>query len=503
MTCRYLRLANSKVALLQLQHIPSNHFNVGLRSSLLSSIDQAMKEDCKAITIIGEGKGFSMGRDVYEIPRRKHTMSPNMTELSNLIESLDIPTLAVMHGYVNNSALELALACHFRIADATAKFSFADVNTLGLITDAGGSLRLPKLIPPKDALDMLVKGNELTAKEALECNLIDKLLVHNLSVMISKVSDDNVKNNFAVEEVLELALSSQVQDGDLDGHRLSRKSLDDVQDKITDAEFLSYYNDNASLLKSKKAPFAAFKMVQVSHKVPDFSMALAMEQRQFDELLKSPQSKALQYLHFAEKKNSKLVGALQKSEQKDMLDTEFQDKVSLVPKLREMFVDMCETLVQEDVSPDQIDTAFRELLNVDVPPSSLLLGTRVSPVSVSDAAAMGNIDIISRVIFPLVNFCCKEIEKSFLLEESKQLTPEEIDVLLMNSKLNFGLPRHTGGLLFYAEKVIGLREVMARLRVGAEEHPEDESKAMSELLTTCVQGQSTIREEIYFRRNGE
>ena len=445
-----------------------------------------------------------MGRDVYEIPRRRHMASPNMAEISNLIESLDIPTLAVMHGYVSNSALELALACHFRIADATAKFSFSDVNALGLITDAGGSLRLPKLIPPKDALDMLVKGKELSAKEARECNLIDKLLVHNLSVMISKVSDENVKNNFAVEEVLDLALSSQVQDGNLDNHRLSRKSIDDVQDKFTDNEFLDYYNDNMVLLKSKKAPFAAFKMVQVSHKVPDFSMALAMEQRQFHELLKSPQSNALQYLHFAEQKNSKLMSALQKSEQRDILDPDFQDKVALVPKLRELFIDTCEDLVQEGVSPQQIDTAFGELLNVDVTPSSLLrTSAGGSQEIVSDAAAMGNIDIISRVIFPLVNFCCKEIEKSFLLQEMNQLTPEEVDVLLMNSKLNFGLPRYTGGLLFYAEKVIGLREVMSKLKVWAEEHPEDDSKAVSELLTTCVQGSSTIREEIYFRRSGE
>src|SRR5690606_25997827 len=85
-----------------------------------------------------------------------------------------VPVIAAMHGTVMGGGLELALACHFRIASATARFSFPAVN-LGILPGAGGPQRLPRPAGLESALDMIVNARMVSATEGLELGFIDYL----------------------------------------------------------------------------------------------------------------------------------------------------------------------------------------------------------------------------------------------------------------------------------------------------------------------------------------
>ena len=87
------------------------------------------------------------------------------------------PVLAAIHGYCLGGGLELALACDLRIASADAVFGFPEV-ALGLIPGQGGTQRLPRLIPPSAALEMVLTGERIGADRALALGLVDRLVPH-------------------------------------------------------------------------------------------------------------------------------------------------------------------------------------------------------------------------------------------------------------------------------------------------------------------------------------
>ena len=90
------------------------------------------------------------------------------------LEELNIPTIAAINGLCLGGGLELALTCDFRIATQKARFAQSEVN-IGIIPGWGGCLRLPRVIGLSRAMRMILSGEMISAKEALEIGLINKL----------------------------------------------------------------------------------------------------------------------------------------------------------------------------------------------------------------------------------------------------------------------------------------------------------------------------------------
>jgi len=139
---------------------------------------EATDPDLTAVVITGAGKAFVAGADIAEMVNK----SPEEAEAFSLrgqttfrgISSITVPVIAAINGFALGGGLELAMACDFRIASATAKFGQPEVN-LGLIPGYAGTQRLPRLVGMGDALYMLTTGELLTAADALLIGLVQKV----------------------------------------------------------------------------------------------------------------------------------------------------------------------------------------------------------------------------------------------------------------------------------------------------------------------------------------
>ena len=91
------------------------------------------------------------------------------------IENCSKPVVAAIHGTALGGGLEVALGCHYRVADPSAKLGTPEVK-LGLLPGAGGTQRLPRVAGVAKALEMCATGNPIGAKEGFDCGLVDRLV---------------------------------------------------------------------------------------------------------------------------------------------------------------------------------------------------------------------------------------------------------------------------------------------------------------------------------------
>ena len=147
--------------------------SLAVRQGLWEVADRADADGAvKAVLLTCTGRTFVAGADVSEfgVP----PMEPHLPDLINRIEGATTPWIAALHGTVLGAGLELALSCRFRIADPSAKMGMPEV-ALGLIPGAGGTVRLPRLVPALVALEMVTTGKPISAPKALEFGLVDEL----------------------------------------------------------------------------------------------------------------------------------------------------------------------------------------------------------------------------------------------------------------------------------------------------------------------------------------
>jgi enoyl-CoA hydratase/carnithine racemase len=130
----------------------------------------------KPLIITGNNKFFSAGADLREIAtltgHEALEFSRSGQELMNAVAGFPAPVCAAIHGYCMGGGLDLALACHFRVAAPHAVFGHRGA-ALGLITDWGGTQRLPRVIGKTRALQMFIAAEKVSAQEALRIGLVD------------------------------------------------------------------------------------------------------------------------------------------------------------------------------------------------------------------------------------------------------------------------------------------------------------------------------------------
>lgn len=153
-----------------------------LNAQVLDEIEATFLElqnhdEVRVIIITGAGeKSFVAGADISQFPSMTPADAQKLSErgqqVFSVIEDTRKPVIAAINGFALGGGCELAMACHLRIAADNAQFGQPEVK-LGVIAGYGGTQRLPRLIGTGRALDILLSGRMVTAKEALDMGLVN------------------------------------------------------------------------------------------------------------------------------------------------------------------------------------------------------------------------------------------------------------------------------------------------------------------------------------------
>src|SRR4051812_4662863 len=153
---------------------PVNALSTAVRQGLVEAIAEAeADETVNAVVIACEGQTFFAGADITEFG--KPPQQPWLPAVVDTIENCSKPVVAAIHGTALGGGLEVALACHYRVADRSAKLGTPEVK-LGLLPGAGGSQRLARVGGVGKGLKMTGTGNMIGAKEGFDCGLVDRLV---------------------------------------------------------------------------------------------------------------------------------------------------------------------------------------------------------------------------------------------------------------------------------------------------------------------------------------
>src|SRR5216117_1051456 len=162
------------VAVITLNNPPVNGLGNALRAGILQGLERATAEaQVKAVVLSGAGKAFSGGADIREFgkPREK----PDLPDVNDFQDGMQKPLVAAISGFALGGGLELALACHYRVAAPKAQLGVPEVK-LGILPGSGGTQRLPRAIPMAEAVQMMTSGNPISAERAKELGLVDEIV---------------------------------------------------------------------------------------------------------------------------------------------------------------------------------------------------------------------------------------------------------------------------------------------------------------------------------------
>jgi 3-hydroxyacyl-CoA dehydrogenase/enoyl-CoA hydratase/carnithine racemase len=172
------------VAILALNNPPVNQLSEHFVREMADALIQAASDKAiKAVILTGTGKNFIAGADITEIQKvkDKNFLLPRVMEnhrFINAIEDAPKPVIAAINGHCLGGGLEIAMACHYRIAGQGVQIGQPEVK-IGLIPGAGGTQRLPRLIGFVDALQMITMGNPIPAEEGLKKGALDEVVPAN------------------------------------------------------------------------------------------------------------------------------------------------------------------------------------------------------------------------------------------------------------------------------------------------------------------------------------
>ena len=279
-TVRY----DGAIAVISVANPPVNTIDAKVRDGLFRAVAEvAARNDVRVVVLLCEGSTFFSGADIGEFagpPKEEE-----YRRLFNQIEALPFPVVAGMHGTVMGGGLEVALACHYRVAVPGTRFGLPEV-TLGIIPGAGGTQRLPRLIGVEATLELIVGARPVDAYKAVELGFVDKL-----------VEGDPEAGTIAYAKDL-LALGKGPR-------RTGEMKIDPAT--ATD-EILGRYNAQAGRqYRNRQAPLTAIEAVRASVTMP-FADGLEYETSLVNGAKATTESRALVHVFFAERETRKVPG---------------------------------------------------------------------------------------------------------------------------------------------------------------------------------------------------
>lgn len=164
------------VAVITLDQPPVNALGAGLRQRLFQQLDAAQADGTvRAIVLRGNDKAFSAGADVTEFGMPKQLEEPILRTLTLKVESSGKAVVAAISGAALGGGLELALACHGRVALGSARVGMPEIK-LGLVPGSGGTQRLPRLMGVEAAQTLMFSGQARTAQQMASSGLFDQVV---------------------------------------------------------------------------------------------------------------------------------------------------------------------------------------------------------------------------------------------------------------------------------------------------------------------------------------
>ncbi|WP_370678641.1 3-hydroxyacyl-CoA dehydrogenase NAD-binding domain-containing protein [Comamonas sp. GB3 AK4-5] len=291
MTAEYK--VHGAVAVITLNNPPVNGLGLSTRRAVVNGLKQAQADaSVQAIVITGAGKAFSGGADIKEFGTEQSIQEPNLHSVIAALEQCNKPVVAAIHSVCMGGGLELALGCHYRIVAPGTSVALPEVK-LGLLPGAGGTQRLPRVLGPEAALNMIVSGEAVKSEllaQAPGQKLFDKLAAS--------------AESLAAEA---LALAQEVGER----HAAGNEPLPLVRNlpckhPLGDAYFGFARNMVGGMAKNYPAPLKCVDAVEAAtkRKIAD---GLQYERELFVNLMWTPESRALRHLFMAERAASKIA----------------------------------------------------------------------------------------------------------------------------------------------------------------------------------------------------
>src|SRR5712692_2077528 len=273
------------IGVITIDNPPVNALSPGVPEGIVAAVDQGNADPAvKAMVLIGAGRSFIAGADIRQFGRGPST-PPSGRRPYDVLDQSPKPVVAAIHGYALGGGLEIALACHYRVAVPSAKVGLPEVQ-IGILPGAGGTQRLPRLVGPKEAMELITSGRHVPADEAQKLGIIDEI-----------VTEGDLKN-------AAVAFARRIADT----RPLPR--IRDRDDKLAEAKsdpgmFDAFRKSIARRARNQRAPYACIEAVEAAVSLP-FDEGCALERKLFDEQVNSAEARALRYAFFAEREAVKI-----------------------------------------------------------------------------------------------------------------------------------------------------------------------------------------------------
>lgn len=165
------------VAVLRLQNPKVNALSSELLRQLGGAARSLSEDPPGAVVVTGGDRVFAAGADISEFagPDEARNIGALFLDALNAVAAIPRATIAAVSGFALGGGCELALACDFRIASEKARFGQPEI-LLGIIPGGGGTQRLPRLVGPAKAKDLILSGRQVGAEEALAIGLADRVV---------------------------------------------------------------------------------------------------------------------------------------------------------------------------------------------------------------------------------------------------------------------------------------------------------------------------------------
>jgi 3-hydroxyacyl-CoA dehydrogenase len=275
---------NDGIAVVTVDSPPVNAMNQAVRAGLKKAFEELRgKKDVKAVVLACAGRTFIAGADIKEFDTG--IGEPAYHDVFRLIEDTPIPVVAAVHGTALGAGTEISLACHYRVADEGARFGLPELS-LGIIPGAGGTQRMPRVIPLDAAADMMLSGKPMPAAQAKELGLADE-------VVKGDVTQGAVA--FAKRLVAEGKGPRKTREQAVKGKENAKQILDERRAQV------------AKTMRNRQSPVKLLEALQAAADKP-FDDGLKVEKEVSSNLEKGVESKALRHLFFADREVRRIPG---------------------------------------------------------------------------------------------------------------------------------------------------------------------------------------------------
>lgn len=270
------------VGVITVNNPPVNALAQVVREGILTAVTAAQGDASEAIVLTCAGRTFIAGADITEFG--KPPKEPGLPDVLSAIENSSKPVIAAIHGTALGGGFEVALACHYRCAIASAKVGLPEVK-LGLLPGAGGTQRVPRVAGVKAALDMITSGNPIGAAKASNMGLVDEVLEGtDVAVAAIQYAKDLATSGAPLKRIRDITIDPASLEPDFFASarkRLARRARGQIaQDRIVSC-------------------------LEAAVELP-IDEGLARERELFKELVQSPESAAMRHIFFAERQASKI-----------------------------------------------------------------------------------------------------------------------------------------------------------------------------------------------------